>query len=74
MSNYTCQAVETKLHRYIVDVRLGPIMLLLTPKDSSTESEAAAVAEFINNHVSYMTWMKMLEGFELSLSSETEQG
>jgi len=66
MPNFTCQAVETKLHRHVVDIRLGPIMVLLTPKDDKTSAEATAVAEFINGHVREMIWTKMLEGFELS--------
>ena len=72
MPNFTCQAVETKLHRHVVDIRLGPIMVLLTPKDDKTAAEATAVAEFINRHVREMMWTKMLEGFELAPSPAAE--
>jgi hypothetical protein len=72
MSNFTCQAVETKLHRHVVDIWLGPIMVLLTPKDDKTEAEAIAVAEFINGHVREMVWAKMLEGFELASEPAAE--
>jgi hypothetical protein len=72
MANFTCQAVETKLHRHVVDIRLGPIMVLLTPKDDKSDAEATALAEFINGHVREMIWATMLEGFELSPVSAHE--
>lgn len=73
MKSFTCRAVETKLHRYIVDIRLGPVMFLLNPDDASTEAEATALADFINCHVSFMSWTKMLEGFESPVPEAPEQ-
>jgi hypothetical protein len=72
LCNFTCQAVETKLHRYIVDIRLDPIMTLLTPKNADTEDEATALAECISSQVSLMSWTKMQEGFELASKHAAE--
>jgi hypothetical protein len=58
---FICRAVETKLHRYIVDVRICKMMILLTPTDSVQPEDALRLAEFINAHVSEITWVQMPE-------------
>ena len=57
MANFTCTVEETPLHRYIVDLRLGDKMLLITPKISGSGKERAQeIADFLNEHVAGMAW------------------
>jgi hypothetical protein len=56
--NFIATAVETKLHRYIVDVRIGKMSILLTPNDPAQPEDALRLAEFINAHVRDITWVQ----------------
>ena len=61
MTNFTCTVGETPLHRYIVDLRLGDKMLLITPKiNGSGKERAQEIADFVNEHVAAIAWAPLL--------------
>jgi hypothetical protein len=70
MQDFTCQAVETKLHRYFVDKRLGKMVFLLTPDNVNDGWEATELAGFINNLVGRMCWSQLSDEAVEALPTE----